>query len=1487
MECALGHCPAAERIVALWAQATHNATVEDVFVEGMMLSFAQWYGTAFVLWHVMGKYLFCAVLAILLLMILKRKLLEIWDLFWLPEVECASAINKVGPGLVPWVYAHARGPCMHCRGVGELQTKAEKYTRFRFPAMRCKWCILKFKPRYAEFSCCNGTFVRAATLVNKHATFPDKTVLPEIRLTHGGNLENEVEECVENSKFACIIAMLAAYHEFTDWVTIVRNPIVSVEGETANRRGSFVRTMSCSCVWFLRAMRCVCLCSWKFLYTCVILPVMICLYHVARGLWHALLWLFYRLISFCKPTRAHERDGDDDPDIEEGRPTRPLRELEMRLLSQPVEEVESTTSTPDEDSADGAPEAPPPSEAPSVEATQASSSSGLLEGGAPQDEPITWVSSLHEHVCECGRKYQHRHRHKAGVEHSHLTRFCKSPHPGRCEFTEPACPNRRCKHGYIRVPPLHRPGPSPENRAYRAYLRAERDADNTLRMTGIGIMIARKWLLQRAAELGDPGTDEDSESQYGDIPPLLPGDTQPLVCPPPGLDGVESPCLNPVEVRMLTQGQCVDGPCADHSAAASSAAEWQEQRTIRFPTEAEDDHSLCSIVDDSRSASGLLITRLTRREARLLGGDSSDEDDEPTWINRVSAEQSSSSWHDLRSQELGKSAALPDVELAEPVSEGDFSVENADGRVYTKANMPAITFMHMGNLDVVDKAKKTGIALPMALDGVPRAPDEPQVGRVFGELRETTPHPANERKLIRKGITLERVEAVRASYGEDSAGAYMKENKIRPQAESLLTGIAAQTVGHIAAPTAANHIGATLARNFPDKALPGPASPSSPSRPGRHIPGQRDNRLGNVKEEYIPHIRQAVKLLCEHALLNAGLHGYAPDNDFFTLPEGYEPTTADLTTSARHDWIDPPLDQMAPKKWPTEAKFQEVAKACCAPFYDKKTDKMDKRYKGWYGSRKAHHSKLDEILLKIRARLIQHRGRYGTVIGKAAIDKLNGIILGLPVILLSTIKHAGPDATRQRLANKLAGFLDGYFMSMDFGTFEASIRHKESEEGGWVGMLDIVERELVTVLLEGNEGSHIEKAAISQMLSDRLKSQGDFWEFYAKEFGRESGDPGTSILNLITNLVIWMVIMALEDGHLDVTQQSVENVFRVDKDGNEVHVGLDIMPNWNGINEWLLGLKPSTIGYDWNGEGDDGGWAMGKKWVKRRVKHMNTNIKRNHDGVYMKRANGQPQIPNAVDADAALAIGVRIKYWSSALGVILEAQDETGEAKKERRVMPTVERVEFVSKLIVPFDTCGNFGPQLCEPKVLHEISLPYEQNKRTLRVALVPKLRRTLASHVTSFHIPQVLGSEQFEINRLYAKYVSLAYNASDAPLLFAPFIRMSELACAAGGKLTEANLGYTTRNMVTDFGIDVESEPEGGSSILIGKLKGVHWTKVSRPGHLQAVQAAIHYETRANKGGLTPKQQERFCEAFSSCDSMRKWCDIMNVLCSRLGAM
>jgi hypothetical protein len=285
---------------------------------------------------------------------------------------------------------------------------------------------------------------------------------------------------------------------------------------------------------------------------------------------------------------------------------------------------------------------------------------------------------------------------------------------------------------------------------------------------------------------------------------------------------------------------------------------------------------------------------------------------------------------------------------------------------------------------------------------------------------------------------------------------------------------------------------------------------------------------------------------------------------------------------------------------------------------------------------------------------------------------------------------------------------------------------------------------------------------------------------------------------------------------------------------------------------------------------------------------MNATLRKNDNGVFIKRTkSGQPQIPNAMTSDATLAIGVRIKYWSSALGVILEAQDETGEAKKERRILPMLERREFVSKILVPFDTTGAYGRDLRHKDVLHAIKLPYETNRRSLRVALVPKLRRTLAGHVISFHIPQVLGQEAFEIDRLFAKYVSLAYNSSDAPLLFIPFIRMAEIANAMGGKLTDATSNFTLKCMVADWGMGDEVIRKGGSSLLIAKLKSTFWSKIARPGHLDAVHAAIFYETRANNGGLTPQMQIAFCESFSTCDTPGKWCEIMNLLTSRLGAM
>jgi hypothetical protein len=111
-----------------------------------------------------------------------------------------------------------------------------------------------------------------------------------------------------------------------------------------------------------------------------------------------------------------------------------------------------------------------------------------------------------------------------------------------------------------------------------------------------------------------------------------------------------------------------------------------------------------------------------------------------------------------------------------------------------------------------------------------------------------------------------------------------------------------------------------------------------------------------------------------------------------------------------------------------------------------------------------------------------------------------------------SIKHADLDGQAQRFAHVLERFKTGGCMSVDFGSWDSTIQAplRAAAENAFFNAF-------YRVLAPRDP---LVKVATSDRNLKKLKMDGEFFHVDAVQFGRQSGDGGTSTLNYVTNFVV-------------------------------------------------------------------------------------------------------------------------------------------------------------------------------------------------------------------------------------------------------------------------------------------------------------------------------------------------------------------------------
>jgi hypothetical protein len=472
--------------------------------------------------------------------------------------------------------------------------------------------------------------------------------------------------------------------------------------------------------------------------------------------------------------------------------------------------------------------------------------------------------------------------------------------------------------------------------------------------------------------------------------------------------------------------------------------------------------------------------------------------------------------------------------------------------------------------------------------------------------------------------------------------------------------------------------------------------------------------------------------------------------------------------------------------------------------------------------------KLNEALRKVKPRLIQSTGDEGCMLHTFDAGFLETIMFGISLIERRSVKHAGPEHLRARLAGIVHPFMNGYAISFDYGAFDASnCMHRDDQRHAL--KVHVENRILTSMFGEDAKECDASRAALNDRCRTFLRSRSAFWLLYTKTYGRESGDRGTSCLNFLVNLILWLAIMGMESAYRKACERHPAAAEPVEGPHPHINAFVQGMEYDDEIVKKFLRGEP--CGFDLVAEGDDGLWLFTEKYAKACPGGMN-------------------------------AMADRIHYWSCMQGTNLEPQDETGEAKGPARVQAVSRRMEHCSRIIVPY--WSEVADAQSGPKARDGT----KRAKPQLRVGLLPKMRKTIeAADITFGLMPGVEFTEQMKKNVAFTKFASCAFNALDDPLMFQYFLMHARVQLLGDAsidldKLTDANanaqFAYNSHNYVhktmlnsfsgrsaTTLDEDQVLDFPVGPVKLLKMLWERHERQISAPGHCLAMMKAVMLES------------------------------------------
>ena len=477
--------------------------------------------------------------------------------------------------------------------------------------------------------------------------------------------------------------------------------------------------------------------------------------------------------------------------------------------------------------------------------------------------------------------------------------------------------------------------------------------------------------------------------------------------------------------------------------------------------------------------------------------------------------------------------------------------------------------------------------------------------------------------------------------------------------------------------------------------------------------------------------------------------------------------------------------EMMSKAWCKEEGWKVLEKIFteCIWVDGTKQDRSKAELRKLRSLKRSFFVKLNEAIAKLKPRLIQQCGKDGSATHIADAGILEKILFGLAFLEMRSIKHATPKQLRKRFATFLNRFMSGYAMSGDFGKYDSCMKAKIRGE---------VENVVVWEILQAfNPGSGVSDRALGDRLKEHLKSMSAHHWLSTYNAGRESGDRGTSVLNYITNLIIFTVTVAREYQHRAVLKGSSTHDARL-----------------RGLREIKAWYQGDAVGFDWMGEGDDNLHLYARSYVAEAP----------GDDLSAKR----------------LGIAERMVKVSRDLGFYLEPQGVQGEAPLQEALVPVTTRVEFTSKVLVPFRPA-----------------------KGQLFVSLLPKVKKTIIGSQVTFCTDARIG----EATAGFMKYLGMMHSCVDAPPLFeyaAMFARCFERQ--GGASNLEALSSHDAQRLCECYGSD--------ATAWSVKLREMQTVAMNADGQTTAMQKAIEGEAPMLTGPLQEVAVLRMREENGSFD-------------------
>lgn len=695
------------------------------------------------------------------------------------------------------------------------------------------------------------------------------------------------------------------------------------------------------------------------------------------------------------------------------------------------------------------------------------------------------------------------------------------------------------------------------------------------------------------------------------------------------------------------------------------------------------------------------------------------------------------------------------------------------------------------------------------------------------------PGPGRERQVVQSAIELATYNALKKDGGLQAGSRHLEGQRTQPQFMVIGSSVTEAALPHVAGSGPEIERAAIANRHF------------AVTR------NKHGGITGVVQEQALPAINQACDSVMK-VLKKAGRVA----KEFQVFPSDFEPGPSDAaaTLHTRTTLLaDFEYFAFVPGSWGTERGKTGFSKL-------PDTDEQVRQKHTFF-------VKLNEALRKIKPRLIQACGDGGCATHTFDAGFLEAIMFGITAIERRSVKHAGPEHLRARLAGLLKPFMNGRAISYDYGKFDSSdCMHKDDPRHS---LKVLIENRIIQDLFgEDAKLSDLSRQAIEDRCKTFLRSRSAFWLLYTKTYGRESGDRGTSCLNFLVNFVLFLTMMGMESAYRTAVRGFPQAASPEPGEHKWINGHVRTMNYDGAVVERFLRGEP--CGFEIVAEGDDGLWLFTPRFIRDAP-------------------------PGGFDAMAD-----RFEYWSCMQGTNLEPQDETGDAVGPNRVQPTTRRMEHCSRIIVPywsevstvvkdvpagkkkkggakakeavdmsdteFQSCADSESKVSVVEAGASTGLAV-CTKRTLRVGLLPKMRKTIeAADITFGLVPGVELSEQTMLNISFTKFASCAFNCVDSPLMFQYFF-MHARVCLLGDqgetdldKICEKSMrarfeysakNYVHKNMASTFGGRTSTLNEDMATALpVGPLKLLkmlwerHERSISATGHVSAMTAAVKLE-------------------------------------------